>query len=222
MRPIHGREELDKNIIVTIRNLFDLLENKNIEELNCLNRNDCNSFNSDNDIIGHINEYYNLLSVFSSENFSDSKIKELILLINKMLIRRSSLFEWVDGPRFYFYYFFDLKIVTKSMKNGNLFLIDEISLAEDAVIERINSVLEINKCLYLTEKGNNSNQNRIDLNDNKDYHHEDKFFTFENDVEVIKAHQNFRLFATMNPGGDFGKRELSPGFIFTLLYSLLC
>jgi midasin len=29
-------------------------------------------------------------------------------------------------------------------------------------------------------------------------------------VEEIVAHPDFRIFATMNPGGDFGKKELSP------------
>ena len=30
------------------------------------------------------------------------------------------------------------------------------------------------------------------------------------EVEVIHAAPGFRLLATMNPGGDFGKKELSP------------
>eukprot|EP00961_Rhodomonas_salina_P272524 3682716-Rhodomonas_salina.1 len=37
---------------------------------------------------------------------------------------------WYDGP-----------LVT-AMKNGDLILIDEISLTEDSVLERLNSVLE--------------------------------------------------------------------------------
>ena len=30
------------------------------------------------------------------------------------------------------------------------------------------------------------------------------------DLEKITAHENFFILATMNPGGDFGKKELSP------------
>ena len=29
------------------------------------------------------------------------------------------------------------------------------------------------------------------------------------EVESVTAHADFRLFATMNPGGDFGKKEVS-------------
>lgn len=41
----------------------------------------------------------------------------------------NKLFEWVDGP-----------LVT-AMKNGSVFLADEISLADDSVLERLNSLL---------------------------------------------------------------------------------
>eukprot|EP00122_Pirum_gemmata_P014995 Pgem_evm1s14004 len=83
-----------------------------------------------------------------------------------------ALFAWHDGP------------LIQAMKNGDVILIDEISLADDSVIERLNSVLENNRVLTLAEKG-------------------------AENVEVIKAHPNFRIIATMNPGGDFGKKELS-------------
>ncbi len=66
-----------------------------------------------------------------------------------------------------------------------ILLIDEISLADDAVIERMNSVLEPSRTLFLAEKGGNQ-------------------------TEHIIAHPNFRIIATMNPGGDLGKKELSP------------
>ena len=73
------------------------------------------------------------------------------------------------------------------MKQGEIFLIDEISLADDSVLERLNSVLEPEKQLVLAEKGYDHNQEHI---------------------EIIEAHENFRLIATMNPGGDFGKKEV--------------
>ena len=41
----------------------------------------------------------------------------------------------------------------QAMMNGKLFLIDEISLAEDSVLERLNSVLEAEKTLLVPEKG---------------------------------------------------------------------
>lgn len=48
-----------------------------------------------------------------------------------------ALFEWVDGP------------LVDAMKGGDLLLVDEISLAEDAVLERLNPVLEPKKQLVL-------------------------------------------------------------------------
>uniref|UniRef100_A0A3P8RPW4 Midasin n=1 Tax=Amphiprion percula TaxID=161767 RepID=A0A3P8RPW4_AMPPE len=88
----------------------------------------------------------------------------------------SRLFQWHDGP------------LVLAMKEGGVFLMDEISLADDSVLERLN-VLETEKSLVLAEKGSGDND----------------------DVELIRAATGFRLVATMNPGGDFGKKEqLSP------------
>ncbi|GAX24956.1 midasin [Fistulifera solaris] len=92
-----------------------------------------------------------------------------------LIQRHHALFEWIDGS------------LVQAMKEGHMILLDEMSLAEDAVLERLNSVLEPARTLVLAEKGSSSSE---DL--------------------VIKSHKRFRLFATMNPGGDFGKRELSP------------
>ena len=83
------------------------------------------------------------------------------------------LFEWVDGP------------LVVAMKQGGVILLDEISLADDSVLERLNSVLEPERLLLLAEKGG--------------------------DTETITAHENFRVLATMNPGGDYGKKEVRLG-----------
>lgn len=87
-------------------------------------------------------------------------------------IRSKALFEWSDGS------------LVHAMKNAHYFLLDEISLADDSVLERLNSVLEPGRTLLLAEKGT--------------------------DDSFVQASDGFQFFATMNPGGDFGKKELSP------------
>ncbi|KAJ1660165.1 AAA ATPase midasin [Dispira simplex] len=87
--------------------------------------------------------------------------------------RCSNLFEWQDGP------------LVQAMKSGEMFLLDEISLADDSVLERLNSILEPSGVLVLAEKGSTR-------------------------MEQIVGADKFRFLATMNPGGDYGKRELSP------------
>lgn len=102
-----------------------------------------------------------------------SHLESLLTEAQALDVRHQSMFEWVDGP------------LVLAMKQGDIFLLDEVNLAEDAVIERLNSVLESNRELTLAEKGGIVS-------------------------EKIIAHPNFRFLATMNPGGDYGKRELSP------------
>jgi midasin len=92
--------------------------------------------------------------------------------IKSLRAKYLALFQWDDGP------------LVAAMRAGQYFLIDEISLAEDSVLERINSVLEPDRGIFLAEMGSN------------DAH--------------ISAAGGFQLMATMNPGGDYGKRELSP------------
>ncbi|KAL4625562.1 hypothetical protein ACB092_05G035400 [Castanea dentata] len=99
----------------------------------------------------------------------ENMIEELSNLHQKW----QTIFMWQDGP------------LVQAMKDGDIFLVDEISLADDSVLERLNSVLEPERKLSLAEKGGSV-------------------------LEKITAHQNFFVLATMNPGGDYGKKELSP------------
>ncbi|KAL2064559.1 hypothetical protein VTL71DRAFT_3696 [Oculimacula yallundae] len=86
--------------------------------------------------------------------------------------KAKALFEWSDGS------------LVQALKEGQFFLLDEISLADDSVLERLNSVLETQRTILLAEKGV--------------------------DNSFVQAADGFQFFATMNPGGDYGKRELSP------------
>lgn len=85
------------------------------------------------------------------------------------------------------------------MLNGDLFLMDEISLADDAVLERLNSLLEPEREIHLAERGAAENSN-LTSSTNIDPHQQN----------IIQAHLDFQFLATMNPGGDYGKKELSP------------
>ena len=95
--------------------------------------------------------------------------------VRQKLRRTTGIFEWHDGP------------LVEAMKAGDVLLVDEISLADDSVLERLNSVLEPARTVVLAEKGGGNV--------------EDSF---------VQAAPDFRLIATMNPGGDYGKKELSP------------
>lgn len=97
---------------------------------------------------------------------------ELCWRIQDNVKKRNVLFEWCDGS------------LVHAMKAGHHFLLDEISLADDSVLERLNSVLELDRTLLLAEKGP--------------------------DEPTITAVDGFQFLATMNPGSDFGKKELSP------------
>jgi midasin len=102
---------------------------------------------------------------------SAQALRDVFLKLRKL----SAMFEWHDGP------------LVRAMVDGNIFLLDEISLADDSVLERLNSVLEPGRMMVLAERGGESA-----------------------DVASITGADGFQIVATMNPGGDYGKKELSP------------
>src|SRR5205085_6851076 len=84
-----------------------------------------------------------------------------------------SLWRWQDG------------LVVQAMKAGWWVLLDEVNLAEPQILERLNSVLESDPSLILTEHENEP---------------------------VTPIHPEFRLFATMNPAEYAGRSVLSPAY----------
>lgn len=80
-------------------------------------------------------------------------------------------------------------LVPRAMREGWWILLDEVNLAEPQILERLNSVLESDPALVLTEYDNS----------------------------LIGAggtpvHGNFRIFATMNPAEYAGRSVLSPAY----------
>ena len=108
-----------------------------------------------------------------SKNTENKAITDNLNQANKILVNIKRIFEWQDG------------VLINSMKDGGILLIDEISLANDSVLERLNSVFETERTLILAEKASST-------------------------VIKIEAENSFEVVSTMNPSGDFGKKELSP------------
>ncbi|KAF7455697.1 AAA domain (dynein-related subfamily) family protein, partial [Cryptosporidium felis] len=122
---------------------------------------------------------------------------------------QTPLFEWQDGP------------VIKAMKTGSFLLLDEINLCDDSVIERLNSLLEESfvRSDSRSDFSDSPVPSNLDLSSSLIRTQKSRLIYLterfgkdkeDNSVSVIKSRGEFRIFATMNPGGDFGKRELSP------------
>ena len=78
-----------------------------------------------------LNRYRKEKDLFPEVSAQELDTMEQIKLDLMHLRKRwQAIFVWQDGP------------LVQTMKNGDLFLIDEISLADDSVLERLNSVLE--------------------------------------------------------------------------------
>ncbi|KAG5541983.1 hypothetical protein RHGRI_021724 [Rhododendron griersonianum] len=194
-------------------------------------------------------------------------IEKLKLHLSQLQQKWQTIFMWQDGP------------LVQAMKNGDLLLVDEISLADDSVLERLNSVLEPERKLvgnffwrsgfliWLSKYFSDGILGRhfvcvyekkekkvpfwgfyyVDLVSmltidsiffrpfSANGHHllvflviSDVYAVFTQslyvcftavqslaekgglDLEKLTAHPDFMILATMNPGGDYGKKELSP------------
>jgi hypothetical protein len=89
----------------------------------------------------------------------------------------SSFWRWQDG------------LVVQALKQGWWVLLDEVNLAEPQILERLNSVLEREPSLVLTEYDNSALG-----------------------VPERPVHADFRIFATMNPAEYVGRSVLSPAY----------
>lgn len=91
-------------------------------------------------------------------------------------------FCWQDG------------VVLQAMRAGRHLLIDEISLAPDSVLECLNSLLEPERRILLTDVGASAGNTLSNNNQQQE--------------QLITAMDGFQLVATMNPGNDHGKKEV--------------
>ena len=84
---------------------------------------------------------------------------------------------WEDGP------------IVKAMLEGYWVILDELNLAETSILERLNSILEANPKLLLSE-------------------HNDRLIG----SSEYPLHEDFRVFATQNPVTYAGRNPLSPAY----------
>ncbi len=113
--------------------------------------------------VEHLHDWYHTLDPESLSKLPGDLKARIDILITKS----KALFEWCDGS------------LVHAMKAGQYFLLDEISLADDSVLERLNSVLEPHRSLLLAEKGT-----------------QDAF---------VKAVSEFQFLATMNSRRGLGQ-----------------
>jgi midasin len=170
-RPVRGREVAKQELIQNCQQVLQFVQEQRLST--AWNGLSITQDTSDTDLDVFIKKSDGLLQS-SGTISSDSSMAQLLQSTKALQVKLQSIFEWQDGP------------LIEAMSLGELFLIDEINLAEDAVIERINSVLEFHSEITLAEKGSSK------------------------EIEKLIAHPNFKIIATMNPSGDYGKRELSP------------
>lgn len=104
-----------------------------------------------------------------------SRMEVVQIMANERM--RSHPWRWQDGP------------IVEALRHGWWVILDEVNLAEPQILERLNSVLERDPALVLTE-----------------YDHR----VLGSGGEPI--HGDFRIFATMNPAEYAGRSILSPAY----------
>ncbi|KAJ3181878.1 hypothetical protein HDU85_003393 [Gaertneriomyces sp. JEL0708] len=165
VRPVRGRQELIEEGKSVMHELLQILQHS-LEEPTDLTGNLLAEWNGDLDVAVTL-----VNGLLPKGSHRSDEVSSLFKRLQDLQSQATTLFSWRDGP------------LTTAMRLGSHFLLDEISLADDSVLERLNSVLEPARFLMLAEKGK---------------------------AEALYAEDGFRFLATMNPGGDYGKKELSP------------
>eukprot|EP01135_Chromosphaera_perkinsii_P003042 Nk52_evm24s233 gene=Nk52_evmTU24s233 len=175
LRPMRGKYEQANRLLGLLKDIFESPRQFGggivVERAVAITEDDFGTLcDTLKDVLHKVNADCSVKEHLSKEELALlASMEEAILLYGEY----QTLFVWHNGP------------LISAMNTGDHILIDEISLADDSVLERLNSVLEPSRLLVLAEKGGI-------------------------ECEEIRAHGDFRILATMNPGGDFGKKELSP------------
>jgi len=129
LRPVRGKEQMRAQLVTKLRDFFEG-SLKHREALNDdLVQHTERALNHE---IGDLSEMVVLAERMGNvltNHYSDGRITTLLAELEEISGLHKTLralFAWYDGP------------LVQAMKHGDLFLVDEISLAEDSVLERLN------------------------------------------------------------------------------------
>ncbi|MFH0790155.1 MAG: AAA family ATPase, partial [Candidatus Omnitrophota bacterium] len=121
---------------------------------------------------------------------------------------REGKLRWVPG------------ILIQAMKNGYTLVIDEINLADSSVLERMNSLLDDDKSLRISEHNGEKwiqaeeyDQKRAEVSAVITYDEQGTEYLLTYSTRFYRIHPDFRLFATMNPADYAGRKILSPALM---------
>ncbi|KAJ9113860.1 hypothetical protein QFC19_000053 [Naganishia cerealis] len=109
-------------------------------------------------------------NLLAASGVPQEQIQGIQTMLEQASATSAPSFEWIDGP------------LVSAIKQGHWFCINDANLCSPSVLDRLNSLCEINGTLALSEKGSNSGE-----------------------TEILRPHQNFRLFLSY----DSLKGELS-------------
>ncbi len=142
-----------------------------------------------------------------------SSLTEKLEFIGGFSPNEAGILVWRDG------------ILVKAMKQGHWLILDEINLCPAQILERLNSLLDDDRFLTITEHDNEKlirpdeyERQKELLGSNKDRilceRDGMEYLLFDN-VKIFRIHSAFRLFGTMNPaeGKYSGRKEFSPALM---------
>lgn len=118
-------------------------------------------------------------------------------------------FRWKDG------------ILVEAMLRGHWLVLDELNLAESQVLERLNSLLDDERSLVLSEhlaehlrpKEVYDEKKKQGAKEYFDAERNANYLLDDSGIRVYCIHPDFRLFATMNPAEYAGRKILSPALM---------
>ena len=165
-----GKKHLIKSIFSNNNNYSFTIDKNNLNSFYLYSTMDSSELlgNFDKSNINYqLNQYINELKINKNNNNNDP-----LSLIDKIEKQQKSLIEKANQNNNEYNFEWHDSILINSIINGNMIILDNANTCNSAVLDRLNSLLDDDKKIYLNESGEN---------------------------RTIEPNKNFRIFLTMNP-----------------------